>query len=114
MAFCDLAGNMANAEAYVKYTTKYVLEKNHHDLEFFSNFYDKELFTKLNRLVNEPFARIEYSEAITLLQKEIAKDPSAWKYPDVEFGTDLQTEHERWLCEKHFNTATFVYNYICG
>ena len=111
MAFCDLRENMANAEAYVKYTAKFILENNQQDLEFFSNFYDKELLTKLNRLVNEPFARIEYSEAIKLLQNEIAKDSSLWKYPDVEFGTDLQTEHERWLCEKHFNTATFVYNY---
>jgi len=63
------------------------------------------------QLVSEPFARVEYKEAVRLLQGEIAKDESAWAYPEVEFGTDLQTEHERWLCEKHFNRATFVYNY---
>lgn len=59
----------------------------------------------------EPFARVEYREAIKLLQAEIAKDKGKWQYPDVEFGTDLQTEHERWLCEQHFQRATFVYNY---
>lgn len=46
-----------------------------------------------------------------LLQEEIAKDRGAWQFPDVDFGTDLQTEHERWLCEKKFQRATFVYNY---
>jgi asparaginyl-tRNA synthetase len=52
------------------------------------------------QLVSEPFARVQYRDAISLLKEEIAKDPSQWQYPDVEFGTDLQTEHERWLCEK--------------
>lgn len=51
-------------------------------------------------MTEEPFARVEYREAIKLLQEEIAKDPSQWQFPDVTFGTDLQTEHERWLCEK--------------
>jgi len=46
-----------------------------------------------------------------LLQAEIRKDPSKWEFPDVEFGTDLSTEHERWLAEKKFRTATFVYDY---
>jgi len=67
-----------------------------------------------SQLVSEPFARVEYKEAVRLLQEEIAKDKSAWAYPEVEFGTDLQTEHERWLCEEHFNKATFVYNYPRG
>jgi len=52
------------------------------------------------QLVKEPFSRVTYTDAIKLLQEEIAKDPSKWQFPDVEFGTDLQTEHERWLCEK--------------
>ena len=50
-------------------------------------------------------------ECFHLLQEEIAKDPSKWEFPEVEFGTDLSTEHERWLAEKKFQTATFVYNY---
>jgi len=63
------------------------------------------------QLVSESFARVEYTEAVRLLQEEIAKDRGAWQFPDVDFGTDLQTEHERWLCEKKFQRATFVYNY---
>jgi len=62
-------------------------------------------------VVNKPFARVAYEEAVAMLQQEIAKDPSKWQYPDVEFGTDLATEHERWLAETAFGTATFVYNY---
>ena len=51
-----------------------------------------------------------YTDAIKLLQEEIAKDPSKWQYPDVEFGTDLQTEHERWLCEKKVSGYTVTRN----
>ncbi len=111
MAFADLQDNMSNAEAYVQAIVKHVLAHCQEDLAFFEKFYDKTLLARLNTLVAEPFARVEYKEAIRLLQEEIAKDRSAWAYPDVEFGTDLQTEHERWLCEKKFNKATFVYNY---
>lgn len=81
------------------------------DLEFFNKFMDKTLKDRLTKLVNEPFARIPYREAVTLLQKEITKDPSKWAYPDVEFGTDLATEHERWLAEVHFKSCVFVHNY---
>lgn len=51
------------------------------------------------QLVNKPFVRVPYVEAIKYLQEEIAKDPSKWQFPEVDFGTDLATEHERWLCE---------------
>ncbi|KAM3576217.1 hypothetical protein VYU27_001925 [Nannochloropsis oceanica] len=111
MAFADLKDNMRNAEAYVKAIVGHILKECGEDLAFFEKFYDKTLVGRLNTLVSEPFARVEYKEAVRLLQGEIAKDESAWAYPEVEFGTDLQTEHERWLCEKHFNRATFVYNY---
>ena len=79
--------------------------------EFFSSFVDKELMGRLTRLVDEPFARVSYSDAVDMLQEEIAKDPSKWEFPEVEFGTDLSTEHERWLAETKFKTAVFVYNY---
>merc|ERR1719453_724792 len=81
------------------------------DIEFFSSMVDKELEARLTKLVEQPFARVSYSEAVELLQAEIAKDPSKWEYPEVVFGTDLATEHERWLAEVQFGTATFVYNY---
>ena len=111
MAFADLNDDMDNAEKYVKYVVKHVLDTCPKDMEFFCSFVDKELGDRLTRLVDEPFARVTYSEAIELLQEEIAKDPSKWEFPDVEFGTDLSTEHERWLAETKFKTAVFVYNY---
>lgn len=111
MAFADLDAAMNNAEGMVKYVVGHVLENCKEDLQFFQKFYDKEKIASLERLVNEPFARVSYRDAIGYLQEEIAKDPSKWQFPDVEFGTDLATEHERWLAESKFNTATFVYNY---
>ena len=80
-------------------------------LGIFQKFYDKEKIDSLERLVNEPFARVSYRDAIDYLQEEITKDPTKWQFPEVEFGTDLATEHERWLAESKFNTAVFVYNY---
>lgn len=111
MAFADLDAAMNNAEGMVKYVVKHVLETCQEDLEFFSKFYDKEKLGSLQKLVDEPFARCSYRNAIKYLQEEIAKDPSKWQFPEVEFGTDLATEHERWLAESKFNTAVFVYNY---
>lgn len=111
MAFADLDAAMDNAEAMLQYVVKQVLEKCQEDLEFFAKFYDKELLDRLERLVEQPFARVSYREAIKYLQEEIAKDPSKWQFPEVEFGTDLATEHERWLAESKFNSAVFVYNY---
>ena len=111
MAFTDLSLNMDNAEGYVRHTVRYVLEHCEDDLEFFTKFYDKELESKLTNLVEKGFARVTYSEAVEMLQEEIKKDPSEWEYPEVEFGTDLATEHERWLAEVAFGRAVFVYNY---
>ena len=111
MAFADLDSAMDNAEGMVKYVVAHALENCKEDLAFFQNFYDKEKIASLERLVNEPFARVSYRDAIKYLQEEIAKDPSKWQFPDVDFGRDLATEHERWLAESKFNTATFVYNY---
>lgn len=111
MAFADLGSAMDNAESMVKFVVAHALENCQEDLAFFQKFYDKEKITSLERLVNEPFARVSYRDAIGYLQEEIAKDPSKWQFPEVEFGTDLATEHERWLAETKFNTAVFVYNY---
>ncbi|KAL1500422.1 hypothetical protein AB1Y20_013079 [Prymnesium parvum] len=111
MAFCDLQGDMDNAESFVKHVVKYAVDHCAEDIAFFSKFQDKGLAARLDAVVNKPFARVRYEEAIAMLQKEIAKDPSKWQYPQVEFGTDLATEHERWLAEVAFGTATFVYDY---
>lgn len=111
MAFADLQSAMNNAEAMLKYTVQQVLEKCSEDLAFFQKFYDQQLTERLETLVTKPFARVSYRQAVEYLREEIAKDPAKWQFPDVEFGTDLATEHERWLAETKFNSAVFVYNY---
>ena len=111
MAFADLTSAMDNAEAMLKSVVGVALEKCDEDLTFFSKFFDKGLKDRLEKLVNKPFVRVSYRDAITYLQEEIAKDPSKWQFPEVEFGTDLATEHERWLAETKFESAVFVYNY---
>ena len=111
MAFADLHDAMNNAEAFVKHVVGHVLQNCQTDLNFFQQFFDKNLLSRLEKLVNQPFVRIPYKDAIVLLQNEIKKDPSKWQYPEVVFGTDLATEHERWLAETHFKSCVFVHNY---
>lgn len=111
MAFADLEGAMENAEQMLKFVVNRVLANCKEDLQFFGKFYDKKLLSRLEKLVAQPFVRVSYREAIETLQEEIAKDPSKWQFPDVEFGTDLATEHERWLAEEKYDSAVFVYNY---
>lgn len=111
MAFADMHMAMDNAQRFVQHVVKYALQKCPADIEFCNNFLDKGLSDRLNKLIEKPFVRVPYVEAIALLQAEIAKDPSLWQYPQVEFGTDLATEHERWLAEKHFKSCVFVHNY---
>jgi asparaginyl-tRNA synthetase len=69
---------------------------------------DNTLLERLERVTREPFARVSYRDAITMLQEEISKDPTTWVYPEVEFGTDLATEHEKWLAEDKFNSCIFM------
>lgn len=111
MAFADMANAMHNAESFVKFVVAQVLRDCPMDMDFFEQYMDKNLKTRLADLVEKPFARVPYAEAIALLQEEIARDRSKWAYPDVVFGTDLQTEHERWLAETKFKSCVFVHNY---
>jgi asparaginyl-tRNA synthetase len=111
IAFADLFDVMDNAEAYVKYVVQAARAQCPGDFEFFASMIDKDLPARLDVLVSEPFQRVQYTDAVALLQAEIAKDPSKWEFPVVEFGTDLASEHERWLTEKHFQKPVFVYNY---
>ena len=112
MAFAGLPEVMDNAEAYVKYVVRAARERCAGDMEFFGSFVDKTLEGRLDKILDKPFEKISYRDAVAELQKEIAKDPSKWAFPDVQFGTDLQTEHERWLCEKLAGgRATFVFDY---
>ena len=111
MAFCNLQGAMDNAEQMLQYVVNHILNSCEEDLQFFNQFYDKELIKRLERLRDTAFVRITYEEAITYLQDEIKKDPTKWQFPIVTFGTDLATEHERWLAETKFQSCVFVYNY---
>lgn len=111
LAFADMSTAMNNAEAFLKYVTQIILSSCAEDLSFFESFYNKALMQRLTDITTKPFTRIHYKEAVSLLQKEISKDPSKWSYPNVTFGTDLQTEHERWLSEVHCKGCVFVHNY---
>src|SRR5438876_8283643 len=105
MAFCDLRGNMDVAEEIVKYLIVDLRENCAEELGLFAKFVDKELLARLDFVVERPFQRIPYTEAIELLKKSGEK----FEFP-VEYGLNLQSEHERWLTEKQKCPVT-VFNY---
>ena len=106
MAFCDLAGDMDIAEAMIKYIIRTVLEKCPDDMAFFNSFVDKGLLERLEHVASSDFARVSYTEAIDILKSSGHK----FEYP-VDWGCDLQTEHERFLTEHHFKKPVFVTDY---
>jgi asparaginyl-tRNA synthetase len=106
MAFCDLEGDMDIAEEMIKFIINYVLENAPEEMEFFSRFIEKGLFDKLSNVTGSEFKRITYTKAIDILEKSGVK----FENP-VEWGNDLQTEHERYLTEKHFKKPVFVTDY---
>lgn len=106
MAFADLTDYMDVAEAMTKYAIKYVLDTCPADMEFFNKFVDKGLLDRLNALVNSDFGRVTYTDAVQLLKDSGMK----FEYP-VEWGCDLQTEHERYLTEVIFKKPVFVTDY---
>ena len=106
MAFADLTDYMDNAEAMVKYVIGYVLEQCPDEMAFFNQFFDKGLLERLDALVNAEFARVSYTDAVELLKQH--NDQFQYK---VEWGVDLQTEHERYLTEQIFKKPVFVTDY---
>lgn len=106
MAFADLVANMDLAEACVKWLIGWVRERCAADLELFAKFVDPGLAVTLDSLVDKPFARIPYAEAIEILRQA----PRTFAFP-VAFGVDLQTEHERYLSEEYFRQPVIVFNY---
>lgn len=106
IAFADLAQDMDLARDMLKYVIKDVLDKCPAELEFFNNFMDKGLLERLHGIVESDFAKVTYTEAVKLLQESGEK----FQFP-VFWGTDLQTEHERYLTEKVFNKPLFVTDY---
>jgi len=109
MAFCDLAGNMDLTESLIKHVVTGVMDTCAEDIALFANFVDKSLMKTLISLRDDTYLRIPYREAVDILQK--AK--KQFEYP-VTFGTDLQSEHERYLAEEHFKKPLFLYDYPKG
>ena len=106
MAFCDLAGDMQVAEDMIKYAINYVMEHCPFEMDFCNSFVDKGLRDRLEHVASSDFARVSYTEAVDILQKSGVK----FEYP-VTWGCDLQTEHERYLTEQHFQKPVFVTDY---
>lgn len=106
IAFAGLEEDMQLAEDMVKYVINYCLEHAPEEMEFFNNFVDKGLFDRLQNVANSDFGRVTYTEAVEILKKADVE----FKYP-VDWGCDLQTEHERYLTEKVFDKPVFVTNY---
>lgn len=106
MAFFDLNDNMDLAETFLKRIIKDVLEKCAEDLQFFQDRIDKEAIARLKSILENPFKRLPYSEAVSILEKS----GQAWEFP-VGWGLDLQSEHEKYLTEQHFKRPVILYDY---
>ena len=106
MAFCDLDGDMALAEEFVKHLIRDAKTHCAADLEFFGKFVDKDLLARLDFVLEKPFVRCSYTEAIEIL----AKSGKTWEHP-IAWGDNLQSEHERFLAEEHFKCPVTVNNY---
>jgi len=106
MAFCDLNGNMDLAEELVKYLIADVRKHCPEEMELFAKFVDKELLHRLDFVLNRTFQRITYTDAVDLLKKSGEK----FEFP-IDYGLNLQSEHERWLTEKHFKCSVTVFNF---
>jgi asparaginyl-tRNA synthetase len=106
MAFCDLTGNMDLAEEMIKYLVAYLMEECLDDLELFAKFVDKGLMSTLENVASSDYTRLSYEEAVEILSK------SGKKFEfDIDFGKDLQSEHERYLTEHHFKSPVMVYDF---
>ncbi len=104
--FYDLTANMQLAEDFIRQTLGYVLEECAEDLEFFNQRIDKTVLETLQHIHTEPFERVSYTEAIEILQQS----GKSWEYP-VQWGLDLQSEHERFLTEEHFKRPIILFDY---
>lgn len=106
MAFADLDDLMELGEGLTRHVVDHVLTRCEGDVDLFDNFVDKGLRERLQHMLAAPFARVSYTEAVEILQKS----GKSFTFP-VSFGTDLQTEHERYLAEDHFKKPVIVYDY---
>lgn len=124
VAFCDLDQNMDLAEDFIKYVLNYVLEHCKDDLEFLDNRLENEektkpqdersemnLLNKLKFVTENNFKRVSYTEAIDILKNSKPNKKKKFQYPIEQWGTDLQSEHERFLVEKHFKCPVILFDY---
>lgn len=124
VAFCDLDGNMDLAEDFIKYVVKYVLDNCKDDLDFLSQRLENEekikpkaersemgLLEKLNFVLDNNFKRVSYTEAIDILKNSKPNKKKKFNYIIEEWGADLQSEHERFLVEKHFKSPVILFDY---
>ena len=127
MAFCDLEDNMNLAEEFIKYIIGYVIDHNKDDLEFLAQRLEEEekqkpqqersetgLIEKLNSVLKNDFERLTYTEAIEILKESNHNKKKKFQYPVEAWGIDLQSEHERYLVEKHFKKPVILTNYPKG
>ena len=106
MAFYEIEDNMDLAEDFLKYLIRYALENCYDDLEFLNNMYDKELIERLKSVIDNSFERLTYTKAVEILEASGQK----FEFP-CTWGSDLQSEHERYLVEKHFNKPVILTDY---
>jgi len=106
MAFADLKDDMDCAEKYIKYLIKAVLDECREDMEFFNKLIEKGLVERLKGVLESDFKRLTYTDAVEILKQVNDR----FEYP-VKWGSDLQSEHERYLTEEHFKTPVILYNY---
>ena len=109
MAFYDIKDNMDLAEDFIKHLVRYALENCYDDVRFLNDRYDPELIDRLRGVVDTEFVRLEYTDGIKILEQAV-KDGVQFEYP-VYWGVDLQSEHERYLVEKHFGRPVILTGY---
>jgi asparaginyl-tRNA synthetase len=106
MAFCDLEGDVEIAEAFLKHLFRSVLESSADDMQFFAERIDPSVISTLQHIVDSPFERFSYTQAVEILQKS----GKSFEFP-VEWGKDLQSEHERYLTEEHVKRPVVLTDY---
>ncbi len=109
MAFADLKADIECAESYLKFCVRYVLDHCREDLQFFDKFIENGLIQRLEHVASTPFAHLTYTQAVEILRKSSKK----FEFP-VDWGTDLQSEHERYLAEEYCKKPVILTDYPGG
>merc|ERR1719311_1095109 len=110
ISFATIHDDMDCAEDYLKFCLKYVMENNKDDLEFFDLRVEKGLIQRINKVINTPFKRVDYTDAIKILEENIKSKKVKFEFP-VSWGVDLASEHEKFLTDKIFDGPIIVHNY---